>query len=175
MSHRSLICGDITSLLVAAEDPDDEWPEWRPIAADVPREDLRKLYAFVPGPLPPLYEMLITSFRWARVDVGPLRLLANLPPSLDGLLEGITLDQGLFQTLVPAGFVQFGNASDVNYDPVCFDLQQRQADGDCAVVQFDHEEILCNGRLKKVEDLAPSFRALVTRIVHDADKGDTPG
>jgi hypothetical protein len=35
-------------------------------------------------------------------------------------------------------------------------------------VQFDHEEILCNRRLREVADIAPSFRALVESILADA-------
>jgi hypothetical protein len=138
----SAVHGDLSPLLLLPVDPDD-WTEWRPIPADLPREALQELYECVPGPLPPLYERLILSYRWAEVDLVRLRLLANLPPGLRGLTASITNDPALFETLVPAGFVQFGKGWDMDYDPVCFDLHGRQADGDCRVVKFDHEEILC--------------------------------
>jgi len=41
------------------------------------RDALRELYSDVPGPLPPLYERLILSYRWPLADVGRLRLVAN--------------------------------------------------------------------------------------------------
>jgi hypothetical protein len=33
---------------------------------------------------PFLNEILITSFRWSELHLGPVRLLANFPPRLDG-------------------------------------------------------------------------------------------
>lgn len=169
MSSRNQIDGDISGLLLVPRKEDDEWLEWAPTATEVPAEILREFYHVISGPLPPLYELLITSFRWAEVDLCRLRLLANLPPRLDGLIAGMTRDKVLFETLVPAGFVQFGKGADLNYDPVCFDLRARRQDGDCPIVMFDHEEILCNRRLKKTVEMAPAFRSLVKTIVQDAD------
>ena len=128
------------------------------------------LHGAVPGPLPPLYEQIILSYRWAEVDVGRLRLLANLPPGLRGLAGAIRLDEGLYNVLSPAGFVQFGKGPDMDYDPVCFDLGTRLSDGDCRIVKFDHEEILCNKRLVEVAELAPSFRQLVDVAIEDANR-----
>jgi hypothetical protein len=71
--------------------------------------------------------------------------------------------------LIPAGFVQFGKGPDFDYDPVCFDLTHRVTDGDCRIVKFDHEEILCNYRLVEVGELAPSFRRLVELVIDDAE------
>ena len=169
VSSSSAVHGDLSPLLLLPADPDD-WTEWRPIPADLPREALQELYECVPGPLPPLYERLILSYRWAEVELVRLRLLANLPPGLRGLTAGITNDPVLFETLLTAGFVQFGKGWDMDYDPVCFDLHGRQADGDCRVVKFDHEEILCNRHLEEVSELAPSFRRLVELVVEDAGK-----
>lgn len=159
--------GEVTPLLTA---PWDErgWASWRPIADTVPQDALAELYARIPGPLPPLYERLILSYRWAEVDVGRLRLLGNLPPRLNGLASAITRDNGLFDALTPAAVVQFGRGPDIDYDPIGFDLKSRCADGDCPVVQFDHEEILSNRRLRQVAVLADSFRELVTLVIRDA-------
>jgi hypothetical protein len=53
----------------------------------------------------------------------------------------------------------------VVYDPVCFDLRRRSSTGDCPIVKIDHEQILCNWRIKKVGELAPSFRKLVESTI----------
>lgn len=171
MSSRNQICGDITSLLLPSADDDNGWWEWRPVPANLPRETLEEVYRAVPGPLPPLYEQLILSYHWAEVDLGFLTLVANLPPALHGLVAGITSDIALFSTLTPGGFVQFGSGPDMDYDPVCFDVHRREADGDCRIVKFDHEEIICNGRLKEVREIAPTFRRLVELVIEDAEKG----
>lgn len=171
LTHRELAephwSGDIGPLVVPPPDPDD-WPEWIPIPDNLPRDALQHLYHRLPGPLPPLYEELILSWRWAEVEVSRFRLIANLPPGLEGLITGITTDSTLLEALAPAGFVQFGKGSDIDYDPVCFDLGSRESDGDCRVVKFDHEEILCNRRLVEVRTLAPTFRRLMETVIQDA-------
>jgi len=111
---------------------------------------------------------LVLSYRWYRLDVGPVQLLSSLPPNLDGLVEAITNDNKLFTTLSRGGFVQFGKGSDVDYDPVCFDSSNLR-DGDCRIVKFDHEEILMNDRLVEVAELAPTFRQLVEQLVREGE------
>jgi hypothetical protein len=169
-ASRDLVgAGDISPLVVERW---DEWgfAKWRPIEDRTPREALTALYNVVPGPLAPTYEELVLSYRWYEVDVGPLRLLKNLGPGLLGLIEAITRDQKLFTTLRAAGFVQFGKGPDVDYDPVCFDLSRKAPNADCPIVKFDHEQILQNGRLVQVAELAPSFRILVERLVADGER-----
>jgi len=148
----------------------DEWgfADWKPIAERTPREALQEVYRVVHGRFPPLYEDLVLSYRWYRVDVGPVQLLSSLPPNLDGLVEAITNDNKLFTTLSRGGFVQFGKGSDVDYDPVCFDSSNLR-DGDCRIVKFDHEEILMNDRLVEVAELAPTFRQLVEQLVREGE------
>ena len=97
--------GNIEFLLV------EPWNErsfahWRPIAEPTSREALQAVYRVVQGRFPSLYEDLVLSYRWYRVDVGPLQLLSSLPPKLEGLLESITNDTKLFTTLSRGGFVQ---------------------------------------------------------------------
>lgn len=55
----------------------------------------------------------------------------------------------------------------MDYDPVCFDLRRR-SNGDCRIVKFDHEEILCNRRLVEVDDPATGFRRLMELVIEDA-------
>jgi hypothetical protein len=93
--------------------------------------------------------------------------VANLPPVPASLEREITSDAVLFRTLSTGEFVQFGRGPD-DYDPVCFDLRDRGADGDCRVVKFDHEDILIRERLTIVSELAPSFRRLVDDVIRRA-------
>ena len=168
-ASRQLVgSGDIRRLL---REVWSDWgfAQWQPIADTTPRDALDALYSFVPERLPRLYERLVLSYRWYEVDVGPLRLLSSLPPRLNGLLDSMTKDQVLFATLSAAGFAQFGKGPDVDYDPVCFDLSTC-VDEDCRIVRFDHEEILMNGRLVEVAELAPTFRALVERLMTEGEE-----
>ena len=97
-------------------------------------------------------------------------MLANPPsPDLSGLLAEIEKDKGLTEGLIPAGFIKFGKGPDMDYDPVCFDIKSRTKLKDYRIVKIDHEEILCNFRVKVVAELAPSFEQLVLNTIERAN------
>ena len=142
------------------------WKIWKPLKISSPPQLLDGIYASLPGRFPPLFERLVLSYRWTEVDLQTYRLLGN-PPGLDlsGLLEGISGDPGLWEALLPAGYIQFGRGPDLDYDPVCFEMKSQSKGRDCRIVKIDHEEILCNYRVKVVTELAPSFRSLVEKTI----------
>ena len=143
--------------------------QWRPIRVATEQSALDELYASLPARFPPLYERLVLSYRWAEVDLGPFRLLANPPgPNLDGLSEEFSRHKAMQEILFPNKCLQFGKGTDLNYDAICFDWSRRLQDGDCPIVQVDHEEILSHYRFKKVAEVASSFRELMLRVVTKA-------
>ncbi len=142
--------------------------EWRPLAQRTDASELDPLYAKLPARFPPLYEQLVLSYRWADVDLQSFTLLANPPGNgLSGLLQRIMSDKGLWETLIPNGYIPFAKGTDIDYDPVCFDIKSRK-NRDYRIVKIDHEEILCNYRIKVVSELALSFRALVLQTIERA-------
>jgi hypothetical protein len=141
---------------------------WKPIKFETPEPFLQEIYAELPDQFrfPRLFEQLLLTYRWAVVDLSTYRLLANSPgQDLNGFFQQITNDPGLWEALIPAGFVQFGRGPDLDYDPVCFDMKSRKQGGDCRIVKIDHEQILCNYRVKIVSELAPSFYELVLQTI----------
>jgi hypothetical protein len=144
---------------------------WQPIRSDTPRTALEGVYAKLPGRFPRLYERLVLSYRWAEVELESYRLLANpLGQHLNGLVQEMSKDPILWTFLLRAGYIRFGIGPGGDYDPVCFDLSSRKDDGDCRIVKIDHEEILCNERLKVVSELAPTFKSLVLRTIDAANQ-----
>jgi len=108
LSRRFDIDGDVLSVLDAPWD-EEGWSTWSPIKREVPRLALAEDFSVLSGgPLPPLYEQLVLSYRWAEVDLGRVRLLSNLPPGLKGVAGAIRRDRGLYDALSPAGYLQFG-------------------------------------------------------------------
>src|SRR6266496_335553 len=94
------------------------------------------------------------------------RLLPNPPgPELAGLSEEFSRHRAMQEILFQNKCLQFGKGSDLNYDAICFDWSWRLQDGDCPVIQVDHEEILSHHRFKKVAELAPSFRELMLSVM----------
>jgi len=143
-------------------EPGEFFVSWKPQRRETPASACRELEARLPAPLPPLYRQLILSYRYLRVELGELCLLAN-PPSLDlaGLEQEMFRDALLSRVLLRNGYIQFGKGAGGDYDPVCFHIACRTTDGDMQVVRLDHEEILCHERIKVRAVLSPTFRQLV--------------
>jgi len=127
---------------------------------------LEPVYAKLPAKFPPLFERLLLTFRWADVSLDAYTLIANpVGPDLSGFFDGISHDRGLWEALIPAGYLRFGKGPDMDYDPVCFDMNSRKKNREMSVVKIDHEEILCNYRIKVVRELAPNYESLVLQTI----------
>jgi hypothetical protein len=159
------------------QEPDESgWFEWRPIRTTTDPSLLDRIYQKIPSRFALLYEQLVLSYRWDEAYLDSFTLLPNpLGPDLSGLLSAITADAALWQNLVPAGYIQFARGEDMDYDPVCFDTSTRTKNGDYRIVKIDHEEILCNDRVKVVAELAPSFEQLIRRTIERAQSQKREG
>ena len=122
---------------------------WAPKKVQTDPSALDALYEKLPARFPPLFEELVLNYRWAEIDLGEYRLLPNpLGADLSGLFLQISGDPGIWESLQPGGYIQFGRGPDIDYDPVCFDLSSRKKNGEYEIVKIDHEEILAITGLK---------------------------
>jgi len=154
---------------LVVDDDLSDFKYWKPLKLETPPTKLEEIYVKLPARFPKLFENLVLSYRWAEIDLGTYTLLANPPgPDLNEFFRQISKDPGLWEALIPAGFIQFGKGPDLDYDPVCFDIKTRKQGGDCRIVKIDHEEILCDNRVKVVAELAPSFYQLVLQTIERA-------
>lgn len=118
--------------------------------------------ARLPGRLPRSYKSLISRYLFPAFEVGPVLLFANTGAGVqDELAVAMFRDPGIHAPLLAAGFVQFGRRSSGSYDPVCFDLNRMTNEGECPVVQVDHEAALMLGQAKVLSEVANSFLSLV--------------
>jgi hypothetical protein len=156
-------------LFVSKFPPSDDYPRPHPkraVRVNTSRGALTDFYSQLPAPLPPLYERLILSYRWPTTYLDHLTLVAH--PHGDGLsalIENMKYDRGIWEECTTNGFLPFAMGFDISFDPVCFDLKQRNPEGDYRIARFDHEEIMCFERLVEIEEIAGSFRELVQRMV----------
>ena len=141
------------------------------VAQVTDKSTLEAVYSRLPARFPSLYEQLVLTYRWHRAEVecdgvGQFRMLGNPPGTdLSGLLDEIFIDKALHPTCLENGYIQFGRGSGGNYDPLCFDVSSSKHRGRIRIVQLDHEEILCNSRIKIVATLADSFEELVQNVL----------
>jgi hypothetical protein len=167
MSHRAQAKSDLLlERFVASLEK-----RWAPVKCNTDPRHLDALYARLPGRLPPLYERLVLSYHWEEVDIRCCTLLANpAGPDLDRLFREISRDAALWTQLSQSGYIQFGKGSGGDYDPICFDLKSRKKSKECKVVRINHEEILCNNRIKVFAEVAVSFEELLLRAIKLAEK-----
>jgi hypothetical protein len=139
---------------------------WRPTRCNTEAAQLEPIYARLPGRFPKLFERLILSYRWAEVHLDTFTLLPNPPgPDLGRWLLEASRDAILWDFLLARGYVPFAKGPDIDYDRVCFDLNSRGQEGESRIVKIDHEEVLCNNRLRVVAELAPTFRNLIKQTI----------
>jgi len=117
---------------------------------------------------PPSFESLYSRYAFPAFQCGPVFLHANTGYDLESEIsinwefkERIFKDKGLVEALLPAGYLQFGNPHETDYDPICFDTKNRRNDGECPIVGIDHEEILCWSKIRVAKVIASSFLELI--------------
>lgn len=126
---------------------------------------LEAIYTIIPARFPSLFEKLLLSFRWYGADTGLFRIFPNPPgEDLSQFLSNMQRDQAMFEFCLQNGFVLFGLGPDLRHDAVCFDVRKSVHGRKYPVVKLDHEQILCNSRIKILENLAKNFDDLVRLV-----------
>lgn len=77
-------------------------------------------------------------------------------------------DRAIAHTTLKNGYIQFARPDTGSYDPICFDAKKSVANREFGIVRLDHEQMLCNDRIKVVEKVADSFFEFASDIVRRA-------
>lgn len=127
--------------------------------------EAEKQFEKLPQAWPRSFRSLIDRYQFCNFEVGPLMFFANSGHKLwYELSSTISKDTDLSSMLHKNGFLQFGLPHETNYDPVCFDMKQKNR-ADAPIVQLDHEEILLRGRIRIVQKIAPSFIEFIQHAI----------
>jgi hypothetical protein len=120
----------------------------------------------LPRRLPSSFRSLVTRYAFASFDLDGLTLFGNTGLNQeDDLTELIFRDRGIAQATLQNGYIQFARPATGDYDPICFDARRTAPNREFEIVRLDHEEILCNDRIKVVEKVAESFFKFAADIV----------
>jgi hypothetical protein len=120
----------------------------------------------LPSRLPTSFRSLVTRYAFASCDIGPLTLFGNTGlDEEDDLNVAIFRDPAMAPALLKNGYIQFARPDTGSYDPICFDARKSAANREFAIVRLDHEQILCNDRIKVVEKVADSFFRFAQRVL----------
>ena len=119
--------------------------------------------------LPQSFASLLSRYSFPSCDVAGISLFAWEADS-SVYIEGAAAPKGsLSELLIPAGYVQIGQPDTGSFDAVCFDLNEQPQNRECRIVKVDHEEILCNWRVRVSGELWPSFVELVESVLSSAE------
>jgi len=117
----------------------------------------------LPFRLPRTLRSLVARYVFPSFEAGPL-MFFSVGCDADHLREfrwAIRGDRHMSPFLLKNGFVQFARPAGGSYDPVCLDFRDSRRKREPSVVRIDHEEILCNERLRILETLAPGLDVLL--------------
>lgn len=121
---------------------------------------VEKLEAGLPNRLPRSFESLLLRYGFPPFDAGGITFFGWESESSE-LFHVLPPNEGtLSELLLPAGYIQIGRPDTGDFDAVCFDLNAPKQNRECCIVRADHEEILCNFRVRIVAELWPSFSNL---------------
>jgi hypothetical protein len=123
----------------------------------------------LPVRLPQSFELFLSRYSFPAFDVGGISLFAWDSDSNMYTEEASAAKGSLSELMLPAGYVQIGRPDTGDFDAVCFDLNRQTQNREYRVVQIDHEDILCNWRVRVSAELYPSFVALVDSVLSSSD------
>ncbi|GED15297.1 SMI1/KNR4 family protein [Aneurinibacillus migulanus] len=166
--------GGVPLSMVNGEVDEEGYVEWKMLPSTVTGEEVTEIEKSLPAPFPPLFRAYLTTrFVLDMQVVNPpyFFMFPELPA--DNPFRDITFTLQAWNLLLTTGYIPFAEYQD-GWGPVCFDTKQQTADGDYAIVWFDHEHLLHeldeeDYRLReKVESYAqslfPSFRVFMTEM-----------
>jgi hypothetical protein len=168
--REALFLEEIPNSCVLSESEVSGMYHWR-IVRSVDSDWLPLFENSLPFPLPLSFHTLIERYTFPSFEAGPIRMYSvGIRESQDDYMElqkAALRDKNLVPMLFKNGYLPFARPENDNYDQICFDYRREGKKKEPAVVTIDHEEILCNSRIKVVEVIAASFDGLLDRIIED--------
>ena len=140
-----------------------------PIRADDNTSRLGWFEEKLPKRMPQSFGSFLSRYSFPAFDVLGIMLFDWDSDSNKYIAEASAPKNSLSELLVPAGFVQIGRPDTGDFDAICFDLNRQPQNREYRIVQVDHEEILCNRKIRVKGELWPSFIKLVESALTSDD------
>lgn len=130
---------------------------------------LGKLEAKLPKRLPQSFESLLSRYSFPAFDLLGISFFEWDADANRYIAEASAAKGSLSESLIPAGYVQIGRPDTGSFDAICFDLKQQSHNREYRIVQIDHEDILCNWKVRVSGERWPSFLRLVEQSLECDD------
>jgi hypothetical protein len=119
----------------------------------------------LPKRLPPSFASFLSLYSFPTFDVLGISLFGWESESNPYAEEASAAKGSLSELLLPAGYVQIGRPDTGDFDAICFDLNDRNQNREYRIVQVDHEDILCNWKVRASGERWRSFMKLVESAI----------
>jgi hypothetical protein len=140
-----------------------------PIREQVNASRLDAFEQKLPKRLPQSFASLLSHYSFPAFDVQGITFFGWDNDSNPYIEEASAAKGSLSELLIPAGYVQIGRPDTGDFDAICFDLNWQAQNREYRIVQVDHEDILCNWKVRVSGELWGSFTKLVESALSSAD------
>jgi hypothetical protein len=135
-------------------------------------DNLSRLTAFeqkLPRRIPQSFESFLARYSFAAFDVLGITLFGWDSDLNKYIVEAAAPKNSLSELLIPAGYVQIGRPDTGDFDAICFDLNRQVQNREYRIVQVDHEDILCNWKVRVTGERWPSFVKFIESALNSDD------
>ena len=127
---------------------------------------IKTLEKKLPARLPPSYRSLVSRYVYPAFEVPPLVLLGNTGHTLYSEMSYVIFrERWLSDSMIGSGFVQFARPNSGDHDPVCFDFNRPDGEGEYPVVQLSYQQALVLKKPRILREIAPSFAVFLERYI----------
>ncbi|MHB8216104.1 MAG: hypothetical protein ACYDDS_08505 [Candidatus Sulfotelmatobacter sp.] len=147
-----------------------------PIREEENASRLRIFEGKLPKRLPQSFESFLCRYSFPAFDVMGISLFGwdsdeNVYVEEASVAEGSSrrFPVHLSEFLIAAGYVQIGRPDGGDFDAICFDFNRQSQNREHRIVQVDHEDILCNSKVRVSGELWGSFVKLVESALSSDD------
>ena len=140
-----------------------------PIRPEDNASRLRMLEEKLPKRMPQSFESFLSRYSFKAFDVLGITLFDWDSDANKYVVEASAPKNSLSELLIPAGYVQIGRTDTGDFDAICFDFRQQSQNREYRIVRVDHEDILCNWKVRVTGELWPSFIKLVESALSSDD------
>lgn len=123
----------------------------------------------LPKRLPQSFQSFLSRYSFSAFDVLGITLFGWDVASNEYIREASAPKNSLSELLIPAGYVQIGRPDTGDFDAICFDLNRQAQNREYRLIQVDHEDILCNWKVRVTGELWPSFIRFVESALSSGD------
>jgi hypothetical protein len=140
-----------------------------PIRPEDNASRLRMFEEKLPKRMPQSFESFFSRYSFPAFDVLGITLFEWDSNSNKYIVEASAPKNSLSELLIPAGYVQIGRPDEGDFDAICFDLNREAQNREYRIVLVDHEDILCNWKVRVTGGPWPSFIKLVESALSSDD------